>query len=103
LSKSSSAEKATRAAERKRLRNKSIRSATKTHITHVEKLIQSNDSESAQKEAIVAISAIDRAAKKKVIHPNTAARNKSHLMKKLNKATMVSADKPKTRAKKQPE
>jgi small subunit ribosomal protein S20 len=31
-----------------------------------------------------AISAIDRAAKKGVIHPNNAARRKSRLMKKLN-------------------
>jgi len=31
-----------------------------------------------------AISSLDRAAKRKVIHANTAARKKSRLMKKLN-------------------
>jgi len=99
LSKSSSAEKAMRTAGRKKLHNKAIRSATKTHITRVEKLIQSNDAEAAKKEAVVAISALDRAAKKKVIHPNTAARRKSRLMKKVNNtapASTVTA-KPKTK------
>ncbi len=31
-----------------------------------------------------AISSLDKAAKRKVIHANTAARKKSRLMKKLN-------------------
>ena len=99
MSKTSSAEKATRTAERKKLHNKAIRSATKTHITRVEKLVQSNDAEAAKKEVVVAISALDRAAKRKVIHPNTAARRKSRLMKKVNKAALASTvtEKPRTR------
>ena len=99
MSKTSSAEKATRTAERANLRNKAIRSATKTHITRVEKLVQSNDAEAAKKEVVVAISALDRAAKRKVIHPNTAARRKSRLMKKVNKTALASTvtEKPRTR------
>ena len=99
MSKTSSAEKATRTAERKKLHNKAIRSATKTHITRVEKLVQSNDAEAAKKEVVVAISALDRAAKSKVIHPNTAARRKSRLMKKVNKTALASTvtAKPRTR------
>ena len=41
----------------------------------------------AAREAVVkAISALDKAARKGVIHPNKAARRKSRLMKKLNQA-----------------
>jgi len=86
LPRSKSAEKAARAAERKRLRNKSVRSATKTQVTRAEKLISSNKPEPAREAVATAISAIDRAAKKGVIHPNTAARRKSRLMKKFNQA-----------------
>jgi small subunit ribosomal protein S20 len=86
-----SAKKAARAAERKRLRNKSIRSATKTHLTRVDELVESKDIESAKQAAVVAISTLDRAAKKRVIHPNTAARRKSRLMKKVNKAAVAQA------------
>jgi small subunit ribosomal protein S20 len=35
---------------------------------------------------VTAISSIDRAAKKGVIHPNKAARLKSRLMKRVNEA-----------------
>ena len=102
MSKTSSAKKAARTSERKKLRNKAILSATKTHIARAEKLAQSNDAEAAQKEMAIAISVLDKAAKKKVIHPNTAARRKSRLVKKLNKATAASAGagKPKAKAKK---
>ena len=93
---SKSAEKAARAAERKRLRNKSVKSATKTQLIRAEKLISSNELESAQQAVLDATSALDRAAKKGVIHPNTAARHKSRLMKKFNQAKLAStaAQKP---------
>jgi small subunit ribosomal protein S20 len=38
-----------------------------------------------------AISALDRAASKGVIHPNNAARRKSRLMKKVNQAASATA------------
>jgi len=72
--------------ERKRLRNKSIRSLCKTSITKAERLIFSDDLEAAQKAVVAAISALDKAAEKGVIHPNNVARRKSRLMQKLNKA-----------------
>jgi small subunit ribosomal protein S20 len=81
-----SAEKAARTAERKRIRNKSLKSATKTHLTRALKLIDSNQLEEAQKAVDNTVSALDRDAKKGVIHRNTAARRKSRLMKKLNQA-----------------
>ena len=99
MPKSKSAEKAARAARRKQLRNKSVKSATKTHVSRAEKLISSKEREPAQDAVATAISALDRAAKKGVIHPNTAARRKSRLMKKLNQAKPPStAAKKKTSA-----
>jgi small subunit ribosomal protein S20 len=88
LPRSISAEKAARTAERKRLRNKSLKSATKTRLAQAEKLIASNQLEPAQQAVADAISALDRDVKKGVIHPNTAARRKSRLMKKFNKAKL---------------
>ena len=97
MPKSISAEKAARTAERKRLRNKSLKSATKTRLTGAVKLITANQLEEAQKAVASAISALDRDVKKGVIHPNTAARRKSRLMKKLNKAKISGTPSGKTR------
>ena len=96
MPRSKSAEKAARAAKRKQLRNKSVRSATKTHLIQAEKLISSNEPEPAREAVTTAISALDKAAKKGVIHPNTAARRKSRLMKKLNQVKPSSTDEQKT-------
>jgi len=81
-----SAQKQVRVAERRRLRNKSVRSRCKTDITKAERLIFSGELESAQKAVTAAIGCLDKAAEKGVIHPNNAARRKSRLMKKLNTA-----------------
>ena len=81
-----SAKKQMRVDERRRLRNRSIRSVVKTHITKTERLIFSGELEAAQGAVVAAISSLDRAAEKGVIHPNNAARRKSRLMKKLNEA-----------------
>ncbi len=102
MPKSKSAEKAARAAERKQLRNKAVRSATKTHLTRAKKLIRSNEHESAQQAVANAVSALDRAAQKGVIHPNTAARHKSRLMKKFNQAKLSSTAEQKTTSQAQP-
>ena len=88
---SKSVEKQVRVAERRRLRNKSVRGLTKTNITKAEKLIVAGELESAQKAVLVAISSLDKAAEKGVIHPNNAARHKSRLVKKLNDAVAASS------------
>jgi small subunit ribosomal protein S20 len=94
LPKSISAEKAARTAGRKRLRNKSLKSATKTHLTRAEKLIAANQPE-AQQAVVNTISVLDRDVKKGVIHRNTAARRKSRLMKKFNQAKLSGTSKRK--------
>jgi len=86
-----SAQKQMRVAERKRLRNQPIRTQCKTNITKAERLIFSGKLEEAQKAVVAAISSLDNAAEKGVIHPNNAARRKSRLMKKLNEAQAPSS------------
>jgi small subunit ribosomal protein S20 len=80
------APKAARVAAKKQMRNKSVRTYTKTRLTKAEKLISTKELDAAREAVTQAISAFDKAAKKGVIHPNNAARHKSRLMKKLNQA-----------------
>ena len=85
-----SAEKRVRQAEKRRLHNKSIDSQVKTSITKAEKLIFSGELEAAQEAVVAAISSLDKAAEKGIIHSNNAARRKSRLLKKLNQALAAS-------------
>ena len=78
--------KSARAAEQKGLHNKPVRSAIKTHIRKAERLIRQSELESATKSLQVAVSALDKAAQKGIIHPNNAARRKSRLVRKFNQA-----------------
>lgn len=86
-----SAKKQMRAAGRKRLRNKHVLSLTKTKIGKAEGLILSGSPDEAQAAVVTTISSLDRAARKGIIHPANAARRKSRLMKKLNKAHSTSS------------
>lgn len=81
-----SAQKQVRVAEKRQLRNKSVRSLCKTNITRAERLVFSGELEAAKQAVAEAIISLDKAAEKGVIHPNNAARRKSRLMKKLNEA-----------------
>ena len=77
------ASKTTRQAERKRLRNRSIRSRVKTIIAKMDDKVAAKDI-SAREETMAAISSIDRAVRKGVFHRNKAARLKSRLVRKLS-------------------
>jgi len=80
-----SAEKMIRVAERRRLRNRTVKSAVKTFIRKAERGIVAA-AEDTQALVVQAISKLDKAASKGVLHPRNAARRKSRLMKKLNLA-----------------
>ena len=85
-----------RQSARRQERNKSYRTLCKTTISKAEKLIFSGKLDDAQKAVVSAVSTLDKAAEKGVIHPNKAARLKSRLMKKLNKAqSTATKEKPK--------
>lgn len=76
------AEKRMRQEQKRRLHNRSIKSLVKTQITKARQAI-ATDAE-AEEAVRAAVSELDRAAKKGVIHRNNAARRKSRLMKLLN-------------------
>ncbi len=80
-----SAQKAIRVSERRRQHNKPIRSSVKTYIKQAVASIGTPDA-NAEEAVVRAISQLDKAASKGVIHRNNAARRKSRLMKKLNQA-----------------
>lgn len=66
-------------------RNKPVRSALKTYVKSAVNGIQVQHDEATSLEAIrVAVSELDSAARKGIIHKNQAARRKSRLMKKYN-------------------
>jgi small subunit ribosomal protein S20 len=99
-----SAEKRVRVTEKKRLRNKSVRTMCKTNIIKAERLIFMGDTAAAQEAVAVAITSLDKAAEKGIIHANNAARRKSRLMKKFNELQAQSPapaapTKPKAKAK----
>jgi small subunit ribosomal protein S20 len=81
-----SAEKKARVDSRRQQRNKSVRSQIKTGVTRAEKLIFAGDMEAARGAVAEAVSSLDKAAEKQIIHGNNAARRKSRLLKKLNQA-----------------
>ena len=78
-----SAEKMIRVAERRRVRNRAVKSAVKTFIRKAERSIF-GDGQDSEALVIKAISKLDKAASKGILHPRNAARRKSRLMKKLN-------------------
>jgi|TARA_B100001245_G_scaffold234934_1_gene221591 small subunit ribosomal protein S20 len=66
---------------KKRARNVANLSRLRTQIKNV---LQSTDKEKAQLEYTKAVSSIDKAAGKGLIHKNTAARRKSQITRHLN-------------------
>ncbi|OGN98075.1 MAG: 30S ribosomal protein S20 [Chloroflexi bacterium RBG_13_51_36] len=73
-----------RTAERRRLRNRLVRRSVKTSTVKAKDSIAAGE-ESAHQKAVLAVSKIDRAVSKGIIHGNKGARLKSRLMKKPNK------------------
>ena len=86
LKKNPSALKALRRDARKAIYRGKIRTTTRTHIKRVRALIASGKVAEADKALQDAVSALDKAAEKGVIHKNNAARRKARLMLALNKA-----------------
>jgi len=83
-----SALKRARQNEIRRLRNKSLRTKTKSVIKQVRAASEEGSSGSAMEELNSAKSVIDKAAKKGAIHKRTAARKISRLSKLVNKISV---------------
>jgi small subunit ribosomal protein S20 len=69
--------------EKRRLRNKGVKSELKTRVKSARSAIGSDDSTEA---LTTAQKRLDKAATKRVIHKNQAARRTSRLMRAANKA-----------------
>lgn len=87
-----SAKKRMRIEETRRARNAAVKSTVRTYVTKARNAIASDEAAPETEEAIrIAISNLDRAVRKGVIHRNNAARRKSRLMARLNKALAAKA------------
>jgi len=82
--KNKSAMKRARQAKARALRNRSVKSKIKTLSKKVEKAVMEKNIEAATQALKEAISAIDKAAQKGIIHRNNAARRVSRLTRLVN-------------------
>lgn len=68
---------------KKRARNQAVKSEMRTHIKHVETLIEANEVENAKAAFQTTSRAIDKAIQKGVVHHNNGNRQKSRLANKI--------------------
>ena len=95
-----SALKRVRQSLRRRVVNRRTRSEAKTLVLQATDIALGRSSGDGPEAVAAAISALDKAAEKGIIHPNNAARRKSRLMTKVNAAHLldgVAADAPAAR------
>ena len=96
-----SAKKRVRASLRKRDRNRSTRSAVKTLVSRARRPALPEAASLTSEDVRRAISALDKAAEKGVLHANNASRRKARLMSALAKLAPATAA-PKTTTSKGP-
>jgi small subunit ribosomal protein S20 len=77
--------------EKRRLRNRVYRGAARTAVKNARSAISTGDPEVSKQTLLAAISELDRAAQKGVLHKNNAARRKSRLMKEFARMQPASA------------
>ncbi len=94
-----SAKKRVRASLRKRDRNRSTRSAVKTLVSRARRPALPEAASLTSEEVRRAISALDKAAEKGVLHANNASRRKARLMSALAKLAPAAAAVPKPASK----
>lgn len=79
-----SAIKRVRQSARRRVRNRIVRSSMRTFVKKARTILEEGDKAQAAGAVREAISALDKAAQKGIIHRNSADRRKSRLMKRLS-------------------
>jgi len=83
LANTASAKKRIRQNAKRRIRNRIYRSQARTYVKRARIALETTDAESAIEAVRQAVSTLDQAASKGVIHRKKAARRKSRLMKHL--------------------
>ena len=71
--------------EKRRLRNRFYKGRARSFVKKARVAIEENELADARQSTREAISALDKAAEKGVLHKNNAARRKSRLMRRLAK------------------
>jgi small subunit ribosomal protein S20 len=84
-----SALKRVRQSLRRRAVNRRTRSEAKTLVQRASEIALGRGDGNGPEAVVAAISALDKAAEKGIIHPNNAARRKSRLMAKVNAAHLL--------------
>ena len=79
-----SAEKSLRQTEKRRRRNRTAIKAIKLQIKKLTDLVGQGSADQVQAEFKLTVKRLDKAAHKRVIHPNAAARKKSQLARLLH-------------------
>ncbi len=69
--------------EKRRLRNRVYRGSTRIAIKNARAALETGNVEEAREATMLAVSRLDKAAQKSVIHKKNAARRKGRLMLKL--------------------
>jgi small subunit ribosomal protein S20 len=77
--------------ERRRERNKAVRSALKTSAKRVREAVEGGDADDARARALEAGRALDKAASRGMIHERAAARKKSRLDRAANRVASSGA------------
>ncbi len=72
------------------MRNRLFRGSARTAVRNARRLIERGQVEDARAAMNVAVKALDKAAKKGIIHKNNAARRKSRLVRRFNEAEKAS-------------
>lgn len=80
-----SAIKRVNADKKKNLRNRMVKSQVKTAVKRFT-VAMSSDASGAQRELVNAVSVMDKAVAKGIVHKNTANRKKARMAKALHKA-----------------
>ncbi len=84
------AEKAARQSVKRYQRNHSARRATRTTVGGALRAVASGDEDAAQEAVRNALSVLDKAVQKGILHKNNASRSKSRLAARLNKMQKAS-------------
>lgn len=80
-----SAKKRINVIAKRQMRNKSVKSYTRTAVKKVLAAVEAGDKSQAAEAHRLAVKAIDQAASKGIFHKNTASRKKSQLTRLINK------------------
>jgi len=83
-----------RQALRRRTVNRRARSEAKTLVQHAADIALGREEGNGPEAVAAAITALDKAAEKGILHPNNAARRKSRLMAKANAAHLIDDSSP---------